>query len=135
MEKAKQYAPKIIAVTSPAMPTGNAISGADLELIIKNNPGSMILVDEAYYGFRPYDLDVNRIVHTYDNVIFSRTFSKYFGLANLRIGYGICSEKAMHAMWLDLPLHRLPHISKRMAIAALEDTAYYEEIEIGRAHV
>ena len=128
MEKAKQYAPKIIAVTSPAMPTGNAISGADLELIIKNNPGSMILVDEAYYGFRPYDLDVNRIVHTYDNVIFSRTFSKYFGLANLRIGYGICSEKAMHAMWLDLPLHRLPHISKRMAIAALEDTAYYEEI-------
>lgn len=128
MEKAKQYNPKIIVITSPAMPTGNAMSAENLEMIIRENPGSMVLVDEAYYGFSEYDLDVNAIIGKYDNVVFSRTLSKYYGLANLRIGYGICSRKAMHALWLDLPLHRLPHISKRMAIAALEDKQYYNEI-------
>ena len=128
LEKAKKYNPQIIVITSPAMPTGNAIKGEELELIIKSNPGSMVLVDEAYYGFREYDLDINRIISTYDNVVFSRTFSKYYALANLRVGYGICSQKAKHALWLDLPLHRLPHISKRLAIAALNDEQYYNEI-------
>lgn len=126
--KAKQYSPKIIVITNPAMPTGNAMSAENIEKIIKMFPGSMILLDEAYHGFAPYTLDVKRIINTYDNVVFSRTFSKYYGLANLRIGYGICSTAAMHALWLDLPLHRLPHISKRMAIAALNDNAYYKEV-------
>ena len=125
---AKQYDPKIIVITSPAMPTGNAMKASDLERIISSNPGSMVLVDEAYYGFRDYDLDIQHIIDTYDNVLFSRTFSKFYGLANLRLGYGICSEKAMHALWLDLPLYRLPSIARRLAIAALEDTEYYDKI-------
>ncbi len=128
VEKAKKYNPQIIVITSPAMPTGNAIAASDLEMIIKTNPGSMVLVDEAYYGYREYDIEVKRLITTYDNVVFSRTFSKYYALANLRIGYGICSEKARHALWLDLPLHRLPRISKRLAIAALNDDQYYDEI-------
>jgi histidinol-phosphate aminotransferase len=128
MEKAKKYSPKIIVITSPAMPTGNAIDAHDLEMVVKSNPGSLILVDEAYHGFAPYEIDIRRWIETYDNVVFSRTFSKFYGLANLRIGYGICSESAMHALWLDLPLHRLPHISKRIAIAALHDKEYYETI-------
>lgn len=128
LEKADRYNPKIIVITSPAMPTGNKISARNLERIVKENPGSMVLVDEAYYGFCDYDIDVNYMINTYDNIVFSRTFSKYYGLANMRIGYGICSEKAMHALWLDLPLHKLPHITKRMAIAAMNDKEYYEEI-------
>ena len=127
-EKAEKDHPKLIIITSPAMPTGNKIADEDLEAIIKDFPDSLILVDEAYYGFADYTLDVNRIIHTYDNVIFSRTFSKYYGLANLRIGYGFCSEELRKVLWLDLPLHRLPHICKRMAIAALQDTEYYERI-------
>ncbi len=128
MDKAKQFNPKIIVITSPAMPTGNKISADALEEIVRNNPGTMVLVDEAYYGFCDYDIDVQYMISTYDNIIFSRTFSKYYALANMRIGYGICSENAMHTLWLDLPLHRLSHITKRMAIAALSDDEYYKEI-------
>lgn len=128
LNKAKEYSPKIIVITSPAMPTGNSILSEDLEKIVSSNPGSMILVDEAYWGFSDYDIDVKYMIGKYDNIVFSRTFSKYYGLANLRIGYGIGSLEAIHTLWLDLPLHRLPHISKRMAIAALNDSKYYEEI-------
>lgn len=128
MEKAQRFNPKVIVITSPAMPTGNKISADALEEVVRNNPGTMVLVDEAYYGFCDYDIDVKYMISTYDNVIFSRTFSKYYALANMRIGYGICSKNAMHTLWLDLPLHRLSHITKRMAIAALSDDEYYKEI-------
>jgi histidinol-phosphate aminotransferase len=86
------------------------------------------LIDEAYYGFCDYTLDIARLIKTYDNVVFSRTFSKFYGLANLRIGYGFCSSALKQVLWLDMPLHRLPHIVKRMGIAALEDDAYYDDV-------
>lgn len=120
--------PKVVIITTPAMPTGNAIDDSILEDIVHSCPDTLILVDEAYLGFRPYTLDVARLINTYDNLVFSRTFSKYYGLANLRIGYGICSTALKNVLWLDMPLHRLPHISKRMAIAALKDKEYYNAI-------
>lgn len=124
----KEHNPKIAIITTPAMPTGNAIADDVLEDIIRSYPDTLILVDEAYLGFRPYTLDVLRLINTYDNLVFSRTFSKFYGLANLRIGYGICSKALKNVLWLDMPLHRLPHISKRMAIAALKDKEYYNAI-------
>lgn len=124
----QKHQPKVAIITTPAMPTGNAIDDAALEEIVRAYPDTLILVDEAYLGFRPYTLDVARLIRTYDNVVFSRTFSKFYGLANLRIGYGICSRALKDVLWLDMPLHRLPHISKRMAIAALRDRAYYAEM-------
>lgn len=124
----EEHNPKIAIITTPAMPTGNAIADDVLEDIIRSYPDTLILVDEAYLGFRPYTLDVLRLIRTYDNVVFSRTFSKFYGLANLRIGYGICGKALKDVLWLDMPLHRLPRISKRMAIAALKDKAYYDAI-------
>ena len=125
---AEKCNPKMILITTPAMPTGNKISDEDLERIIKKFPDSLILVDEAYYGYAPYTLDAKRLIDTYDNVVFSRTFSKYYGLANLRIGYGFSSERLKSVLWLDLPLHALSHVAKRMAVVALEDKPYYDMV-------
>ena len=124
----EEHNPKIAIITTPAMPTGNAMADDVLEDIIRSYPDTLILVDEAYLGFRPYTLDVPRLINTYDNLVLSRTFSKFYGLANLRIGYGICSTALKSVLWLDMPLHRLPHINKRMAIAALKDKEYYNTI-------
>lgn len=125
---ARLHRPRLLFITTPAMPTGNKIADEELERILRELPDTLVLVDEAYLGFTPYTLDVRRIIETYDNVIFSRTFSKYYGLANLRIGYGFCSRQLKDVLFLDLPLHRLPHIGKRMAIAALRDQSYYDRI-------
>lgn len=120
-----EHKPKLIIITSPAMPTGNKMNDSDIEDILDCCRESIVLLDEAYLGFAPYTLDVKRLISKYDNLVFSRTFSKYYGLANLRIGYGIASKKLKDILFLDLPLHRIPHISKRMAIAAIEDKEYY----------
>ena len=124
----EKHDPKIVLIASPAMPTGNKMADEDLEDLIRSYPNTLMLIDEAYYGFAEYTLDIRRLIETYDNVVFSRTFSKFYGLANLRIGYGFCSTALKQVLWLDMPLHRLPHIVKRMAIAALEDDAYYDDI-------
>ena len=51
IEKAEQYHPRLIVITSPHNPTGCKMDGETLETIIKQNPDTMILLDEAYAGF------------------------------------------------------------------------------------
>ncbi len=133
MEKAAATVPKIIMVTTPAMPSGNLITPDDLETIVKGNPRSLVFVDQAYFGFEDDPIDVNYFIENYDNVMFSRTFSKFFALAGLRLGYGIASKRAMKALWLDLPLLRLPIIARRAVIECLRDDAYYNTIR-GEIH-
>ncbi len=129
LSKASSYCPKLIIITTPAMPSGNLIYPNDLELVIKRNPGSLILVDQAYYGFEDNEIDINYFINHYDNVVFTRTFSKFYGLAGMRLGYGIASKKALKTLWLDLPLLRLPSITRRVAAVAIEDEEYYEKIK------
>ena len=113
MQKAQKNNSKFIIITSPAMPSGNLITPEDLEKIVKNNPISFVFVDQAYFGFEYDPIDINYFINKYDNIMFSRTFSKFFALAGLRLGYGIASKRAMKALWLDLPLLRLPVIARK----------------------
>lgn len=133
MTKAKENKPKMIIVTSPAMPSGNLMKPEDLELIIKNNPQSLVYVDQAYFGFEDDPIDVSYFVNHYDNVMFARTFSKFFALAGLRLGYGVASKRALEALWLDLPLLRLPIIARKSVIECLKDDEYYNRIR-GEIH-
>ncbi|MHC6201916.1 aminotransferase class I/II-fold pyridoxal phosphate-dependent enzyme [Breznakiellaceae bacterium SP9] len=137
LAKTKQYNPKVIVVTTPNNPTGNSISHEDLERVIILSPDALVLVDEAYVGLSDIEYNEKLLVTKYPNVVFSRTFSKIYGLANMRVGYCICSPYAKVMFGLDLPLFRSSIIGRRMAIAALRDTAYYtklkEEITATRA--
>ncbi len=125
MAKAREHKPKMIIVTSPAMPSGNLISPEELEMIIKENPYSLVYVDQAYFGFEDDPIDVNYFISKYDNVMFARTFSKFFAMAGVRLGYGVASERALKALWLDLPLLRLPITARRAVIECLRDDGYY----------
>lgn len=130
LEKARCYIPKIIVVTSPQMPTGCTIDYEDIERIIQENENSVIMIDEAYWG---YGIDDNvfekKIIMKYSNVVITRTFSKFYGLANIRIGYGLCSYPLRRTIGLDLPLFRASGISRKIAIAAVEDKEYYQAMK------
>lgn len=126
--KAVKVHPKIIVLSSPNNPTGAKMRGQDVERIVRENPNSLILLDEAYWGYSDEDINIRRLVETYTNIIISRTFSKYYGLANMRIGFGFCHFSARHVFGLDLPLFRVNPISRRMAVAALEDDEYYKKV-------
>ncbi len=128
IDKAEQYCPKLIVITSPHNPTGCKMDGETLEMIVKQNQDTMILLDEAYAGFTEEDVDVRRLIETYSNLIISRTFSKYYGLANMRIGFAFCNFKMKRIWGLDLPLFRASSIARKMAAVALDDKEYYEDM-------
>jgi histidinol-phosphate aminotransferase len=78
---------KIIFVASPNNPTGNITTQRDiLELV---ELGKVVVIDEAYYEFS--GITVAPLVPQYENLIVLRSFSKWAGLAGLRIGYGVFS--------------------------------------------
>ena len=129
LSKAKDFSPRIIIITTPHNPTGAIIASADLEKIIKDNPKSLVIVDEAYLGFSDVTYDVKYLLNNYSNVVFCRTFSKLYGLASMRIGYGLCTPMAKQVFRLDLNPFRTNLISRKMAVVALEDTDYYDEVK------
>jgi histidinol-phosphate aminotransferase len=77
---------KILFICSPNNPTGNVIPEKDLRDLVES-VSCLVFVDEAYVEFAGGS--IVSLVNEYDNLIVGRTFSKAFGLAGLRIGYGI----------------------------------------------
>ena len=130
LQKAKENNPKVIIITSPQMPTGCGISYNDIEKVIKENINSIILLDEAYWGYGNDDNKFEKkIITQYSNVVITRTFSKFYGLADIRIGYGLCSYPLRRTICLDLPLFRACGISRKIAVAAIKDKEYYRKMK------
>lgn len=89
IESAIDARTKVVFVTSPNNPTGNLTSEEDITRLLKT--GTWVVVDEAYYEFAKES--VAPLVRSYSNLIVLRTFSKWAGLAGLRVGYGILSQE------------------------------------------
>ncbi|MDG6242792.1 MAG: histidinol-phosphate transaminase [Methanolobus sp.] len=77
---------KVVFLCSPNNPTGKVLDEADVRDILEFTKG-IVFVDEAYVEFA--DRNLSHLVTEYDNIIIGRTFSKAFGLAGLRMGYGL----------------------------------------------
>ncbi|MBQ7201172.1 MAG: histidinol-phosphate aminotransferase family protein, partial [Eubacterium sp.] len=130
MDKIKTHNPRIVVLTSPQMPTGCEIPHEDIERVIKAGENAVIMLDEAYWGYTDDTNDFEKsIITRYSNVVVTRTFSKFYGLANIRIGYGLCSYPLRRAIGLDLPLFRASGISRKIAREAVLDKEYYDEMK------
>ena len=81
---------KIIFICSPNNPTGNSINTEDIEYIIENFNG-IVIVDEAYIDFSLQASFIKNI-NKYNNLIVSQTFSKAWGLAGVRVGVAYASD-------------------------------------------
>ena len=88
----------------------------------------MIIVDEAYLGLSTVTYDAKYLLSSYNNVVFCRTFSKLYGLAGIRMGYGLCTPMAKQVFKLDLNPFRVSNIGRKVCIAALRDTEYYSKL-------
>lgn len=129
LAKAKELKPKLIVITSPQMPTGCEISAENIYRIVADNPNSVIMLDEAYWGYQDVSNKTEKALITeFSNVVITRTFSKFYGLADVRIGYGLCSYPLRRTIGLDLPLFRAWKISRKVAKAAIEDHEYYDQM-------
>lgn len=89
----------IVWVCSPNNPTGTYVKGDKLISFMKQVPKhTLIVMDEAYFEYAADQADYPNTVellNEYENLIVLRTFSKAYGLASLRIGYGIANESLL----------------------------------------
>ncbi len=115
---------KIIYIDNPCNPLGTKLGKQKIENFIKSIPdGILVILDEAYYEFvRSEDFpDSLEFVKQGKNVLVLRTFSKIYGLAGLRIGYGIAPRDIIST----IRKARLPFNANRLgqfaAVAALDD--------------
>lgn len=120
----------VVWVCSPNNPTGTLIPDAQLKSFIERVPSDVLVVlDEAYieYVNDPSYEDTLKYFRQYENVILLRTFSKAYGLASFRVGYGIAQEQTI----AKLDPVRAPFnntiLSQKAAVIALEDQAYIEQ--------
>jgi histidinol-phosphate aminotransferase len=120
---------KVIILCNPNNPTGTIIYKDQINYFLRKIPDSIIIIsDEAYceyaenkdYGsMLPY---INK-----KNIIIARTFSKLFGLAGLRIGYGIAKKEIIEILERIRPPFNTTLISQEAANAALKDTDFIEK--------
>jgi histidinol-phosphate aminotransferase len=114
---------RVVVVCRPHNPTGTVESSADIERFLQRVPAdTVVLLDEAYVEFltQHHRLDAPALVAQYPNVVVVRTFSKAYGLAGLRVGYGFCAPELARRLWAMQPPFGIA-ITGLVAVAASYD--------------
>lgn len=120
----------MVIVTSPDNPTGLAASIDDLSLLSGALPKDCLLVvDEAYIDFAwpPESYTPVQAFESFKNVVALRTFSKAYGLAGLRVGYGILPVGLAARMKNARIPFTVNLLAEEAGLAALEDETFYNE--------
>lgn len=121
---------RVVWVCNPNNPSGTIVTRDELEAFLQKVPKDVLVVlDEAYYEYvvDPAYPQTVPMLKQYPNLIVLRTFSKIYGLAALRIGYGIASEEIIgHLDHVREPFNTST-LAQAAARAALKDQAFVEE--------
>lgn len=131
MLKAITRKTKVIFIANPDNPTGTYVTKKELNIFLKNVPKDiLIFIDEAYYEFAKgadYPETLKMIKHENNNIIIARTFSKAYGLAGLRVGYGLARKDIACVLNKVREPFNVNSLAQCAAIAALKDDSYMEE--------
>jgi histidinol dehydrogenase len=117
----------VIYLCSPNNPTGTVATRATVDRVIREAPG-VVIIDEAYAEFMGAGLA--REAPLFDNVLVTRTLSKAFGLAGLRVGYAVGSPALVAEVEKSRGPYKISALAERAAVAALR-----EDMPWVRAHV
>jgi histidinol-phosphate aminotransferase len=118
----KQVAPKIAFLTNPHSPSGRFMEENDIRTVCEAaGEKTLVVLDEAYIHFTQTDGSME-LTREYRNLIVLRTFSKAFGLAGLRLGFGIAANTSIISPLLNIkPTWNLGPMQVEGGIAALDD--------------
>jgi histidinol-phosphate aminotransferase len=111
----------LIVICNPNNPTGTLVAIDDIEQIARKAPESIVYVDEAYFEFS--GRSASSLIETCPNIIVSRTFSKAFGLAGLRIGYVLADAQYILEMLKVRGPYDVNQLAYLAASAAMTDIA------------
>jgi histidinol-phosphate aminotransferase len=110
---------KLIFICSPNNPTGNSINRDDIETLLANFSG-LVVIDEAYINFSRQKTFIQELTE-YPNLVVLQTLSKAWGLAGLRVGMAFASEEIIEVMNKVKPPYNINEASQELALKALEN--------------
>ncbi|MDB4918994.1 histidinol-phosphate transaminase [Mucilaginibacter sp.] len=110
---------KLIFICSPNNPTGNSINRSDVETLLANFSG-IVVVDEAYINFSRQKTFIQELTE-YANLVVLQTLSKAWGLAGLRVGMAFASEEIIEVMNKVKPPYNVNEASQQLALQALNN--------------
>jgi len=118
---------RVVFIANPNNPTGTWLSNADLLAFLQRVPENVIVVlDEAYGEYLPQDKQSDALVwlQRFPNLVVSRTFSKAYGLAGLRVGYALTSRMVADMMNRVRQPFNVNSLALVAASAALDDNDF-----------
>lgn len=110
---------KMIFICSPNNPTGNSMNREDVETLLANFSG-LVIVDEAYINFSRQKSFIQELTE-YGNLVVLQTLSKAWGLAGLRVGMAFASEEIIEVMNKVKPPYNMNEASQQLALEALQN--------------
>ena len=117
---------KIIWICSPNNPTGNSLNRNDIELLLNNFDG-LVVIDEAYINFSKQKSFIQELTD-YPNLAVMQTFSKAWGLAALRLGMAFASTEIIMLLDKVKPPYNINQATQELALKALEEVDQVNEM-------
>ena len=121
-----EHQPKLLFLATPNNPDGGLLRSEIIDALLEQN--LLLVLDEAYMEFAQHDSTRIRDVAKRENLIVLRTFSKWAGLAGLRVGYGVFPSWLMPYLWTAKQPYNVSVAASKAALAALRHADQLEEI-------
>lgn len=117
---------RIVFLTNPHSPTARLMSEGEIRHVCERAKRQLVVLDEAYIHFTQTAGGFN-LLKDYPNLIVLRTFSKAFGLAGLRVGFGVAAPEIIRPLLNIKPTWNLGQLQLAGAIAALDDDEHVDK--------
>ena len=130
LNAAKENKAKMVFIANPNNPTGTLLSADELLTFMRALPAEILVVlDEAYNEYLPADKRYDSVswLKEFPNLIISRTFSKAYGLAGLRVGYALAHEQITDMMNRVRQPFNVNAVAQAAAVAALRDVSFVKQ--------
>lgn len=122
---------KLVFIANPNNPTGTWFEEAEFDAFMQKVPANVIVVlDEAYVEYFPENFNSLKFLEQYPNIIVSRTLSKCYGLAALRVGFALASAEVTDYLNRIRQPFNVNHLAMVAAVAALKDEDFIEQSRV-----
>ena len=115
----------VVYISNPNNPTGHCLDVRVIERLLTIHPEKLFIVDEAYYEFSKKSC--SKLVKTYGNLIVTRTFSKAFSLASIRLGYICANEELINSINKIRNSKEVNSFAQKLGEVALDNINYVED--------
>lgn len=125
LQEAVDERTKLIFICSPNNPTGNSINRSDIEMILNNFDG-IVVIDEAYINYARQKTFISELTE-YPNLVVMQTLSKAWGLAALRVGMAFAGEEIINVLNKVKPPYNINQAAQDLVLEALDNIIQVNE--------